>query len=169
MDHHFIINEFTKNKEVFKQLLSGIPKEEYLWRPSPEKWCLLEIVCHLYDEERDDFRTRVRLTLENPEQELPQFDTEEWVTSRNYLQQDYNLMLEKFLEERKQSIEWLKSLSSPDWKNTYNHPKFGAVSSGMFLSSWLAHDYLHFRQIVALKYNYLKFLTGESLEYAGRW
>lgn len=27
--------------------------------PAPEKWCLLEIVFHLYDEEREEFRARV--------------------------------------------------------------------------------------------------------------
>jgi hypothetical protein len=43
------------------------------------------------------------------------------------------------------------------------------MSAGMLLANWLAHDYLHFRQITKLKYDYIKYRTGEDLAYAGTW
>ncbi len=43
------------------------------------------------------------------------------------------------------------------------------MTAKMFLSNWLAHDYLHIRQITKLKYDYLKQLTNEDLNYAGNW
>jgi hypothetical protein len=39
----------------------------------------------------------------------------------------------------------------------------------MFLHNWLAHDYLHIRQIIRIKYDYLKKTSGEILLYAGEW
>jgi len=169
MNHNFIISKLEFDSETFRNLFAGLSKEEYTWKPLPEKWCLLEIICHLYDEEREDFRARLKHTLETPNEPLPSIDPVGWVVSRKYMEQDFDNTVKKFLEERKQSITWLKSLQNPDWKYAYHHPKFGAMSAGMFLHNWLAHDYLHIRQVVGLKYQYLKSFSEERLDYAGEW
>ena len=168
MDHNFIIENLSRNANTYKGLLSGISKEEYLWRPQPEKWCLLEIVCHLYDEEQYDFRGRTKHVLEINPDPLPPIDPVGWVKSRNYIDQNYDEMLEKFLIERKKSVEWLKALKDPNWKNEYMH-KLGPMSAEFFLANWLAHDLLHFRQIITLQYNYTKSVTGVDIGYAGSW
>jgi hypothetical protein len=61
-----IFEELQRNKIVFQELLNNIPGESILWSQNPEKWSLLEVVCHLFDEEREDFRTRVKCVLEDP-------------------------------------------------------------------------------------------------------
>jgi hypothetical protein len=150
-------------------LFNSLSKEEYLWKPQPEKWCLLEIACHLYDEERDDFRARLKHTLETPQEKLPSNDPVGWVTFRKYIEKDFHVTVNNFIEERKLSIDWLNSLQNPNWKNAYHHHKFGEMSAGMFLANWLAHDYLHIRQILNLQYQYLKLNSGERMDYAGEW
>ena len=169
MNNNAIILELRRNREVFKGLLFGLTDKEYLWKPLPEKWNALEIICHLYDEEREDFRARTRHVLEKPKEQLPSIDPKGWVQERQYSQHDFSETLDKFLKERQQSIEWLNSLQSPKWENAYEHPKFGPMTAKMFLSNWLAHDYLHFRQILNLKFKYLQQQTGETLSYAGNW
>ena len=169
MKHQKIIYELSKNRTIFKSLLKDITHEEYLWKWNPDKWCLLEICCHLYDEELEDFRTRTKYVLETPDVPLPPFDPTKWVTERAYIQQDFDSMLTKLLMERDRSVEWLRSLSNPKWENAYKHPKFGNMSAELFSTNWLAHDYLHMRQILTLKFDYLKQLTRESLTYAGNW
>ncbi len=164
-----IIREFEINSAVFKQLFSQLSRTEYLWREHEGKWNLLEVVCHLYDEERDDFRTRLKLVLDDPEKPFPPIDPVGWVTERNYEEQDLNTMLEKFLAERRSSIEWLQSLDKPPLENAYMHHKLGPMSGRFILSNWLAHDYLHIRQILRIKYNYLQFTSGQDLSYAGEW
>jgi len=164
-----ITNELKRNKNVFKELLDELPEEQYLWKQNPEKWCLLEIVCHLFDEEREDFRTRTKHVLETPELPLPKIDPVGWVKERKYLEQDYSKRLSEFLFQREQSVKWLQSLNHTNWDNAFDHPKFGKMTAKMFLSNWLAHDYLHFRQITKLKFDYLKYLSGEDLTYAGNW
>ena len=169
MNHNKIIQELTRNKLVFNELLTGLIDEEFLWKQNPEKWCLLEIICHLYDEEREDFHTRTKQVLESPELPLPKIDPVGWVTGRKYLQQNFSEKLKDFLSEREQSIKWLQSLKNPKWENAYNHPKLGKMTAKLFLSNWLAHDYLHIRQITRLKYDHLKSKSGEDLSYAGNW
>lgn len=169
MDINRIIAELEKNKSVFKDLLENLPDEFYHWRESENKWNLLEVVCHLYDEERDDFRARVKSVLANPLEDLLPIDPSGWVTSRNYAEQNYDMKLNDFIIEREYSIAWLKQLKSPEWGNSHSHPKLGPLTAKMFLVNWLAHDYLHIRQIIRIKYEYLKITSGEILLYAGDW
>lgn len=169
MNTSFIILELSKNKNVFKEILQEIKPEIYLWKPVPDKWCLLEIVCHLYDEEREDFQARLKHILQTPADPFTPIDPPGWVMQRKYIQQDYNGMLNKFLEEREQSVAWLQSLSSPPWDQVHRHPTLGLISANKMLANWLAHDYLHFRQIIKLKYDYLQLHSNETLTYAGNW
>lgn len=169
MDHNRIIENLSSNQHVLSSILANKNQEEYLWKPDTKKWCILEVVCHLYDEEREDFRTRVQHTLATPNEPLPMFDPIAWVKDRKYIEQDYHLVVEKLLVERNNSINWLKSLKNPPWKNAFNHPKLGPLSSEHFLANWLAHDYLHIRQIISLQFHYLKQKSQNELVYAGTW
>ncbi len=164
-----IILELSKNRKVFKTLLIGLSGEEYLWKQNTEKWCLLEIICHLLDEEREDFCARTKSVLETPTKTLAAIDPSGWVIQRNYIKKDYETILNGFLKERARSVSWLKTLESPKWNNEHIHPKLGPMTAMLFLSNWLAHDYLHIRQIIKLKFDYLEKMTGEGLSYAGDW
>ena len=141
MDLNYIQSELERNRNIFRELFTGLSAEEYLWRPAPGKWCLLEVLCHLYDEEREDFRARVQQVLEAPDKPLVPIRPVEWVTERRYLEQDYEIMLGQFLEERDRSLLWLRSLDNPRWENLHEHPKLGKMTAGKFLANWLAHDY----------------------------
>jgi hypothetical protein len=167
MNHNETIKTLLKNRGVFQDLLGGTEKEQYLWRPDPDAWNLLEIICHLHDEEREDFRSRLRHTLKTPDLPLPEINPTEWVNERKYSACNFDETLEKFLQERIQSIEWLSELKSPPWANSYLHPKIGPLSAEMFLANWLAHDYLHIRQITRIKFQYLKQNANVDLAYAG--
>jgi len=164
-----IIAQLEKNKTVFYDLLKNEKSDMISWKQSSEKWDLLHIVCHLYDEERDDFRFRVRWVLENSNEVPPQFNPLDWILERKYAEQDYNVKLEAFITEREQSIIWLKNLKDANWDNSFEHSKLGRLSAKYFLTNWLAHDYLHIRQILKLKFDYLHEQSGESLDYAGVW
>lgn len=169
MDHKKIAYELERNRHVFESLLEGLPPEMVKRRPGPNKWCLLEIICHLLDEEREDFGLRTRLVLEDPHQDLPKIDPVAWVKERNYMEQDFESKLQEFLEERARSVQWIKGLEDPNWKSCHQHPTLGPMSAGRFLSNWLAHDYLHLRQILKLKLDQLQSDSGQDLTYAGSW
>ena len=132
----------------------------------------MEIVCHLYDEEREDFRVRLRLTLEGAG-EWPKIDLVKWAVERRYNEQDFGASVGDFVRERLASVEWLRSLGDPakvEWARAYQHPRFGPVAAGVLLASWAAHDALHLRQI-AKRMHELAGRDGEpdSTVYAGEW
>lgn len=161
------IMELTNNKMVFERLLGPVSSDEYAWRSSTEKWSLLEIVCHLRDEEREDFRARTRGTLEDPNKPFTPIDPQGWVKDRGYAKEDHDRALHEFLNERQRSVEWLNSLEDPKWDNVYHHEQLGHLSAQLFLENWVAHDMLHIRQIMNTRLAYLKHIAKESLEYAG--
>ena len=169
MEYNLIFIRLEKNLGVFRSMFEDVVKEEYLWRQSPEKWCMLEILCHLHDEEKEDFRARVEFILNDSKELPPSIDPVGWVTQRDYISRNYIDMLDMFLEERKASISMLWSMEKADWNKFFEHPQLGKVTAHMMLCNWLAHDYLHFRQIIRLKYDYLKSISVEDLQYAGIW
>lgn len=163
------IDALQSNAGVFREIVSGHTADVLHWRQAPEKWNLTEIICHLYDEEREDFRARLRSVLEDPDKPFDPIDPAGWVNARDYAARDAGAMLQAFLQERALSVDWLRSLANANWDNTYQHPRIGPMSAAFILANWVAHDYLHIRQILKLKYDYLKQQNGISLEYAGDW
>jgi len=129
MNKSFVISELKKNKTVFAELLKNLDPELIYWKQNTDKWCLLEILCHLYDEEREDFRARLQKTLENPGEKLDPINPAAWVSLRNYLNEDFNKRINDFLKERDSSINYLLNLDNPNWENFYEHPKFGNITA----------------------------------------
>ena len=164
-----VIAELERNQSVINHLLNNTGDDEIKYRPDNDKWCLLEVICHLRDEEVEDFRARVQSVLNDPDQALSPIDPVGWVTSRQYLENDFHEVLRDWNNERGKSIQWLRSLNAPSWENAFLHPKFGPMSAQLFLCNWLSHDYHHIRQINAIKRAYLMNESGENLRYAGVW
>lgn len=169
MQHKIIIQSLENNIAAFNSILSGVDEKLQVWKFHAEKWNLLEIICHLYDEEREDFRARLKSVLDDPKKDFRAIDPVAWVMERKYSKKDYTDTLDAFLDEREESIKWLRSLNNPKWENAYDHPKLGALSGNLFLANWLEHDYLHLRQILNIKHEYLKAISGQKLNYAGDW
>jgi hypothetical protein len=138
-------------------------------RPAPEAWSLLEVICHLHDEEREDFRPRLDLVLHRPQDTWTRIDPAGWITARRYNERDLAEALQGFLVERERSLAWLGSLAAPDWSREYQAP-FGRITAGDLLASWAAHDLLHTRQLVELRRaRLLAQAAPYSTQYAGDW
>jgi hypothetical protein len=154
---------------MIRVLLVGITQAEARYKPTPESWSILEVVCHLYDIEREDFREHLDFILHRQNEEYHVIDPQRWVTERKYNEQSFVEMQEKFFAERKQSLEWLREKSNSDWETTYTS-EYGSASAGEMFSCWVAHDNLHIRQFVELRRARIENITKPyPLEYAGDW
>ena len=132
-------------------------------------WSVLEAINHLYDEERSDFRVRLEIILQNPDQPFPPINPLGWVEERAYNERELEASLENFVAERRTSLHWLGQLNEPDWAQTARAP-FGPISAGEMFAAWVAHDTLHMRQLVELHHAYVLQLVGHySTAYAGEW
>jgi len=169
MEFKALYQELQDSTKMIRALLSGVEQETARLKPGAESWSILEVVCHLYDEEREDFREHLDFILHRQNEEWHLIDTDRWVTERKYNEQDFVEMQEKFFAEREQSFAWLSALSNPDWEKTYTN-QYRTISAGEMFACWIAHDNLHIRQLVELRRVRLENITKPyNLEYAGDW
>jgi hypothetical protein len=165
-----LIRRFSSNAQAIQALVTGISDEQAAWKPSPDAWCMKEVMEHVYNEERIDFRKHLREMFSSPPLAWDGI-REEYVRVESCRQ-----ALDRFLVEREASIAWLKALDHPDWEVSLQ-AAFGPggeevleFRAGDVLVSWVAHDYLHIRQM-----NELLFAWNErqgapySVRYAGGW
>jgi hypothetical protein len=151
-------------------LVSDMTTEQARWQPDSAAWSALEVINHLIDEEREDFRQRLDLTLHSPGVVPPPIDPAGWVTERAYNTRAVGDSIAQFQQERQQSLVWLRSLQQPDWTFESAHPRLQRMHAGDFLASWVAHDLLHLRQLVELRWAYLAAeLSPYQRDYAGEW
>jgi YD repeat-containing protein len=162
--------QMAHHADTIYRMTLGVSDEQARWKPLPEDWSILEVVCHLADEEREDFRTRVAWALEGGKEPWHPIDPQGWVTSRSYNQQDLTASITDYLSEREASLVWLAGLSKPDWALEYPTPWGTRRAAGDFMAGWIAHDLLHLRQLVELHYAWtMKQAQPYSVEYAGEW
>jgi hypothetical protein len=143
--------------------------EQARWKPGPEEWSILEVVNHLGDEEVEDFRARLDAVLHHAGS-WPPIDPQGWPASRRYNDRALTESVDRFLAARADSLAWLEGLVDADWSLAYQHPSIGPISAADLLTSWVAHDYIHVRQINRLHRDWLvATLSDHSPRYAGRW
>jgi len=169
MEFETLYQELQYSTEMIRSLLYGISQVEAQIRPAPEAWSMLEVVCHLYDLEREDFREHLDFILHRQDEEYHDIDPQAWVTERRYNGQDFQAMQGKFFAERRKSFQWLKGLSGANWDITYTS-QYGSLTAGEMFSCWIAHDNLHIRQLVELRRARIERIAWPyPIEYAGDW
>ncbi len=164
-----LVQELANGQEILTGLLAGISQAEAQVKPDPESRSFLEVIGHLYDEEREDFRQRLDIMLHRPKDPWPPIRPDEWVTERHYNEQDLATMIRNFKVERQKSLDWLRRLDAPDWEADCETP-FGVMKAGDMLSAWVEHDALHMRQLVELRHERILGITEPyQVKYAGEW
>ncbi|MEA3327307.1 MAG: DinB family protein [Chloroflexota bacterium] len=169
MDLKKAIAQLHQQGVSIRSLVADMTEETARWKPDPDSWSILEVLNHLVDEEVFDFRRHSEHMLFTPDQPWPEIDPQGWIKERTYNQRKLNETLRNFERERANSITWLGELTEPNWDSKVTF-SWGALTAGDMLASWLAHDLLHIRQLVELRYQ----LTAANsipfrVEYAGKW
>lgn len=171
MNVYKLIESLQNFVPVFTSFSDSIDSEDACWTPDSETWSIVAITCHLADEEVEDFRLRLQMTLTNPKDAWPPFDPHQAAIDHHYQDQDFREAGQRFVAARRESLEWLKGLDpSVDWSTAYDHPQFGPFTAGMLLASWSAHDWLHLRQMTKRRYEIVnRDADPFSTRYAGDW
>ncbi len=165
-----MIGRLERFPDVLAAVLSGLDPEEARYRPAERDWSVIEIAGHLVDEERDDFRTRLALTLEDPSREWPPIDPERRVAERDFRNASVEGLLSEFAACRRESVAFLRGLRRPDWSRAHVHARLGTLRAGDLLAAWTDHDLLHLRQITRRLHALAVRKAGTfSPGYAGDW
>lgn len=161
--------QLIHQEQAIISLASGVTENDSRLKPDPENWSILEVLNHLFDEEVFDFRRHLEHILFTPDMPWPEIDPQGWVTEKQYNKRRLGDTLENFEVEREKSIAWLATLGHPNWNAAVSMP-WGSLTAGDMLASWLAHDLLHLRQLVELRYSITASTSSPfRLEYAGDW
>jgi hypothetical protein len=164
-----IVQRLAANAETIYALVRRVTEEQGQWKPDTDVWSLTEVMGHLHNEERMDFRIHLKEMFSTPPLRWGALD-EEFLRTDNC-----GRALDAFVAEREASIAWLMALQSPDW-NASLEATFGpdaekiVFTAGDMLASWVAHDHLHIRQINELLYAWnMSQAYPYSVRYAGGW
>lgn len=175
MDVVWMIDRLERFPAVVDALVGDCGREDALWRPTEQDWSILEIICHLMDEDLDDFGTRLRLLLESPDSDWPMIDPPAAATNRGYRDRNPASAIREFAAVRRTNVEWLRTTVAADYSIAarhprLDHPRFGAMRAGDLLAAWCAHDALHLRQLARRLHQLTDLHAGEHRTgYAGDW
>jgi len=161
LDLRSLIADHARFPDALRALL---PLDDAEWLRAREvetRWSPLEILAHLEEEERRDFRVRARLAAEGrPFDDSMRIDPEAWVEAHHYNDRDPREVMEAFARERADSVAWLVSLEPAALERTISIPRLGVLRCGDFVAAWRVHDLLHARQLSTA----LAILTARRLE-----
>ena len=166
-----LIDRLARFAHTLPAIVWNFAPADTLWKPDNKSWSVLEVICHLADEETEDFPVRVLSTLDDPTKPWPPIDPEGWAISRDYQSKDLKAELARFIELRSSNVDQLTALKYPNWSSAHIHPSFGPMIASDLLAAWCAHDALHLRQLTKRLHQLATRDAGPNAttQYAGSW
>lgn len=131
---------------VLEALCGGLDEAGARTRPAPAEWSPVEIVCHLRDEEAEDFGARLRIIVEGADNFAP-IDPEGWARERHYREASLPEVLEVLRARREASLTLLASLAPDALAASRPHRRLGHLSGLDLIAAWVAHDRIHLAQL----------------------
>ena len=138
--------ELARFPALLDALVASLEPEAWRARPAPGEWAPVEIVCHLRDEEAEDFGARVRVVLARGHDFTP-IDPERWAVERRYLEDDPQGALAVFRRRRVESLAVLDGASVDALGYTVSRTSGASLSGLDVLAAWVTHDRLHLHQM----------------------
>ncbi|MEM8863719.1 MAG: DinB family protein [Chloroflexota bacterium] len=162
--------QMERNGLSITWMVRDMSDDQAKWRPDEDSWSILEVMYHLIDAEREDFRQRLNYLLNMPGEPFPEIFPDQWPAERKYNDRDLMTAIKTFINERAKSIDWMRNLKTPNWENVTPHPTFGDISAADMFAAWAVHDHLHIRQLNEILYAWAKKeFDGRMIDYAGPW
>ncbi len=168
MDFEYLKRVMATQADLIANLVSDVSDAQARWKPAPDRWSILEVINHLYDEEREDFREHLDHILNRPDAGWHPIRPFEWITERAYNTRDVASSLQNFLVERQASLTWLEGLGTPDWDTSIQAPWDAPIRAGDMFASWVVHGQWHIEQLIRLRRDWvIDQVKPYEVEYAG--
>jgi hypothetical protein len=133
---------------VLRALLSGLDDEWIMNNEGPETFSPFDVMGHLINGEKTDWRPRIIMILEYGEAKtfvrFDRFAQYEESKGKTLAQ-----LLDEFDSLRKENMQWFRSLtiSEADLEKKGSHPVLGQVTLRNLLATWVIHDLTHIAQV----------------------
>jgi DinB family protein len=132
--------------------LKGVPRKLLLWTPSPGKWSIQEIVCHMRDMEQDAYLARYRRILDEENPLLKNIDGDAYALESEYRRMKLSDVLRDWKRLRKETLKLLKSVKDEQWQRAGVHETDGPLTLETILRRQaVGNDEAHLGQIEHIK------------------
>ena len=140
-----------KSPKEIAAAVSGLPDKTLRYKPSPEKWCVLEILGHLADMELL-YAYRMRQMLADAKPVIAPIDQDAWARNLGYLQSSPAELVALYGLNRHANLQLLRRLKAADLKKSAFHPELKAdVTVADMVERMSGHGANHLAQIERLK------------------
>jgi hypothetical protein len=133
-----MLESFGRAPALLSADLRRLPKKMWLYKPSPERWSIHELILHLTDSEASSY-VRCRHLIAEPDVTVAEFDPARWAVKLGYFHQSTREAIEIIRRLRKMTYQLLVAVPEPVWSRMVEYPKDGATS----LESWIERQERH--------------------------
>jgi hypothetical protein len=140
-----------KSPKEIAAAVSGLSEKVLRYKPSPERWCVLEILGHLADVEII-YGYRLRQMLADTKPVIAPLDQNAWARNLNYLDSPAAELVAFYGLARHHNLRLLRSLKASDFSKSAFHPEMQREMAVADLVERMGgHGAAHLQQIEKLK------------------
>lgn len=140
------IQHFGEGTQRLLDTLAKYPKEFLSFKPAPDKWSAVEVICHLADSETIGY-TRFRRAIAEPGADVWGYDENAWAKNLDYSSQTIDEPLAWFTMVHNANYKFFASLTDDQWSRTVDHSETGIIDLNYQLEHYDEHVDVHIRQI----------------------
>jgi DinB family protein len=140
-----------KSPKEIAAAVSGLPDETLRYKPSPDKWCILEILGHLADAEViNSYRLRQMLADKDPV--VAPIDQDAWAKHLGYLECSVPELVALYGLNRHATLQLLRRMKPEDLAKSAYHPELKKpLTVAEMVERLSAHGPNHLEQIERLR------------------
>jgi DinB superfamily len=140
-----------KSPKQIAAAVSGLPDQVLRYKPSPDKWCILEILGHLVDIEIV-YAYRIRQMLADEKPLIAPMDQDAWARNLGYMETPAVESVALYGLNRHYNLRLLHRLKPADLEKSAYHPELkGSVTVARMVEMMAGHGPNHLAQIERLK------------------
>ncbi|MGH9656904.1 MAG: DinB family protein, partial [Bryobacteraceae bacterium] len=140
------MERFRRGAELVAVAVTGAAGAELDFVPSPGRWSVRQILCHIADSELVG-ADRFRRTIAEDNPTLIAYDQEAWARNLDYTRRRSSAALESFRRLRQENHELLKDLPASVFERPATHSERGAMTLLDLLKNYVQHAENHARQM----------------------
>jgi hypothetical protein len=140
-----------KNPKEIAAAVSGLSDKVLRYKPSAEKWCVLEVLGHLADAEIV-YGYLLRQMLADEKPTIAPIDQDAWARKLNYMSSPPAEMVAFYALARHHNLRLLRSLDTSAYSRSAYHPDLQRqLTVAVIVEKMGGHGAAHLEQIEKLK------------------
>ncbi len=119
------------------------------WHPTPEMWCINQVIGHLIEADRYGFAGRIQTILAQDRPLLAPWDIKGVAVRRRDCKKYGFDLIDELAAMREESARVIVGLGPEQLKRVGRHPQIGELQVAELIHEWVHHDRNHVKQILS--------------------